>query len=63
MSALEIVGATALWLVGLAASVGIPAGLCLLRSGGLEVLAMANCLAMVSASLYVLATMIYFIAT
>ncbi len=63
MSALEIVGLTALWLIGLAASFYVPAILCMLRPGGLEVLAMGWRMACISAALYVMASMIYFAAT
>ncbi len=63
MSVLEIVGLTALWLIGLAASIYIPLFLCMLRPGGLGVMAMASRVACATAALYVLTTMIYFAAT
>ncbi len=63
MSALEIVGIFALWLVGLAVSFYGPFLLCMLKQGGLEVMALGFAVASYSAGFYVLATIIYFIAT
>ena len=63
MSALEIVGLFTLWLVGLAASFYGPLLLCMLKPGGLEVLAISFRAACAGAVLYVMVSMIYFAAT
>jgi len=63
MNALEIVGVFALWMVGLFLAVFGTYALCMLRPGGLEVLVMADRVARICGTIYVLATIIYFIAT
>jgi len=63
MTALEIVGATGLWLVGAVAPFYVPALLVLRRPGGLELFPVSIYIGGGCCATYIVASMIYFIAT